>query len=179
MKNKFLIASALTLLTSFLFSQGYSINGKIKGLHNTVCYFGNHYGNKQYIKDTAKVDNEGNFVFQGKEKLPGGIYLVVPPSKKYFEIIIDKEQNFSFETDTTTKMIANMKIIGSEDNIMFYKYLNYIAGHSEKDKQIYQNNIIKDHPSSFLSVIFKAQKDPVIPETPLLPNKELNTIYPH
>lgn len=217
MKKVFFLTFAICLLTSYIFSQGYVIKGKIKGLHDTVCYFGNHYGDKNYVKDTVKVDKDGNFVFKGKDKLPGGIYLVVPPSKKYFEVIIDKEQNFSFETDTTSKMIENMKIKGSEDNIMFYKYLNYIsvkgneaepmrkrmtkikedslaAATTKKDSlkilqdkisaidkevQKYQDNVMKEHPESFLTTIFKAQHDIDVPETPTLPNGRKDSTFPY
>ena len=116
------------LLPFFSFTgneQGYNIKIKIKGLKDTVCYFGNYYGDKQYVRDTAKVDANGNLVFSGKTKLPGGIYLVVLPSKKYFEVILDKEQNFSMETDTID-LVNKMKVKGSDDNILFYKYYGII-----------------------------------------------------
>ncbi len=228
----FLFACCLLLLpTANCFSQGYTIKGKIKGLSDTVCYFGNHYGDKNYVKDTVRVDKEGNFVFKGKEKLPGGIYLIVPPSKKYFEILIDKEQNFSFETDTSSKMVERMEIKGSEDNILFYKYINFISEQGNKaepmrkrmeklkappppeggntgdtsakippsggrgadslkilqekitaiDKEVkkYQDNIIKEHPESFLTTILKAQKDVDVPETPILPNGRKDSLFPY
>lgn len=190
---------------SFSFSQnGYTIKGKIRGLHDTVCYMGNHYGNKQYVKDTVKVDKDGNFTFTGKEKLPGGIYLIVPPSKKYFELLIDKEQNFSFETDTSPDNIATMKIKGSEENMQYYKFQRFIGEAYKKNERIkkqierinkdssstatnkkdsleilkkeatevekslddYRYKFIKENPSSFLTTIFKAQKEPVVPEKP-------------
>ncbi len=207
---------SISILPSFC-QNGYVIKGKIKGLHDTVCYFGNHYGNKQYVKDTAKVDKEGNFVFKGEKKLPGGIYLIVPPSKKYFEILIDKEQNFSFETDTTSKFIENMKIKGSEDNIQYYKFQKFISDEYHKadpyrkslsrikadtlavsktkkdsadllqkkisdiDKEVedYKNSYMKEYPASFLTAIFKAQKEPDVPETPLLPNGKKDSLFPY
>lgn len=126
----YILISALSSLHSF--SQGYFIKGKIKGLRDTVVYLGNHYGNKQYVKDTTKVDKDGNFVFEGNKKLDGGIYLIVLPNKKYFEIIIDKEQNFYIETDTSSEMAERMKIKGSEDNIAFYKYIRFISEQHKK-----------------------------------------------
>ncbi|MBI3502453.1 MAG: DUF5106 domain-containing protein [Bacteroidetes bacterium] len=195
-------------------AQGYVIKGRIKGLHDTVCYFGNHYGAKQYVRDTARVDKNGNFVFKGNKKLEGGIYLIVPPSKKYFEMLIDKEQDFSFETDTSTKFVEHMKIKNSEDNSLFYKYLTYINEEGRKtepfrkriteikkdslaaiskkdslkilqdkisaiDKEVlkYQDDFMKTHPASFLSVIFKAQRDVEIPEAPMLPNGRKDSTF--
>lgn len=199
------------------FSQdGYSIKGKIKGWHDTVCFLGNHYGNKQYIKDTTRIDKDGNFIFNGKKKLDGGIYLIVFPNKVYYEILIDKEQHFYTETDTS-KMVTNMKFKGSEDNTLFYKYLNFISKKGKErdplakrigkikedslaaattkkdslkilldktsaiDKEVeeYKSGFIKDHPDSFLSAIFKAQTEIVVPETPLLPGGRKDSIFPY
>ncbi|MEK6614789.1 MAG: thioredoxin-like domain-containing protein [Bacteroidota bacterium] len=209
-----ILSSVFCLLSSA--QDGYSIKGKIKGWHDTVCYLGNHYGNKQYVKDTTKIDTDGNFVFKGKKKLDGGIYLIVLPNKVYYEILIDKEQNFYAETDTA-KMITNMRIKGSDDNTMFYKYLTFISQKGkekeplikrfskirddslaavttkkdsliilqdkisaiDQDVETYKKNFIKEHPASFLSTIFKAQTDPVVPDTPLLPNGRKDSTFPY
>ena len=66
----------ITLISSFCLSafagnDGYKIKIKFKGLKDTTCYLGNYFGNKQYYKDTARVDANGMCVFQGKEPLPG------------------------------------------------------------------------------------------------------------
>ncbi|MBI4929557.1 MAG: DUF5106 domain-containing protein [Bacteroidetes bacterium] len=163
MRTKLLI-SFFNIACSFLsftfsFSQAsYTIKGKIKGLHDTVCYFGNHYGNKQYVKDTTRVDKDGNFVFKGNKKLDGGIYLIVLPSKKYFEILIDKEQNFYVETDTTSKMVERMKIKGSEDNIAFYKYLHFISDEQSKAEPM-RKRIVKIKEDSLAAAT--AKKDSI------------------
>jgi peroxiredoxin len=204
------------LLTSLLFfgashllfaeGPGYSIKVKIKGLSNTKCFLGNYYGDKQYVKDTAKVDGNGRVIFEGKEKLPGGIYLIITPDKKYFEALVTENQNFSMETDTLD-FVQHMKIKGSEDNILFYSYLNFI---SEKSKEIeplrkeyekvknnkdsasvlrkkmsaidhdvkeYKIKFMKDHPGAFLSQIFKASSEPEIPEAPKLPNGKIDSTF--
>ena len=224
-----IITSTCFFLPAELFSQsgsrasapsgkdgGYSIKGKIKGWKDTVCFFGNHYGDKKYVKDTSRIDKNGNFVFKGKEKLPGGIYLIVFPNKVYSEILIDKEQDFSVETDTAD-LVKNMKIKGSEDNNLFYKYLNFISVKGKEaepmrkriaklredtaaasttkkdsikliqdkllaiDKEVssYRDDFIKDHPGNLLSVILKAQEDPVVPEAPLLSNGRKDSLFPY
>ena len=124
-RTAFLFLLILIAGSSFADKPKYFIKVTIHGLKDTVCYLGNYYGDKQYIKDTAKVDSKGYCEFKGDEKLPGGIYLVVTPAKRYFEIIIDNEQSFSVETDTSD-FVAKMKVKGSDDNQLFYNYLNYI-----------------------------------------------------
>lgn len=185
---------------------GYSIKVRIKGLSNTQCYLGNYYGDKQYVKDTSKVDANGNFSFNGKEKLPGGIYLIITPDKKYFETLITDGQNFSMETDTLD-FINHMKIKGSDENTLFYNYLSFIAGKSKEieplrkelekvknskdssasvrkkmgaiDKEVkeYKITFMKEHPTSFLSTIFKASQEPEIPEAPKLENGKTDSTF--
>ena len=191
-----------------LFSQkeGFSIKIKIKPLKDSVVYLGNYYGDKQYVKDTAKVDANGNASFEGKDALPGGIYLVVLPSKKFMELIIDKEQHFTIESDTSD-LVRKMKIKGSDDNVLFYKYLTYIAdrqaeiepmrkkaskmkdkdslvalqkqmGEIDKKVREYKITYAKEHPETFLAKVFIASQDPDVPETPLLPNGKKDSSFP-
>jgi peroxiredoxin len=203
-----LFSLPLLLIASFLYAQkpapakskpgsapAYSIKVKINGLKDTVCYLAHYYGDSNSLKDTAKIDSQGKGAFEGKEALPGGIYLVVLPSKKYFEIMIDKEQNFSLETDTAN-LVKSMKIKGSKENELFYEYLHFIdkkhaeitplrdsltaaKGNKEKeekfrkqtsaiDKEVkdYKLNFIKQHPETFGAVMFRAMQEPEVPENP-------------
>lgn len=107
--------------------KGYSIKVKLNGLKDTSCYLAYHFGDKQYLKDTAKVDAKGNMVFEGKEKLQGGIYLLVLPNKTNFEfLVVDSEQSFALETDTG-KMVENMKVTGSKENELFFGFLRFLG----------------------------------------------------
>ncbi|MFH1005155.1 MAG: redoxin domain-containing protein [Bacteroidota bacterium] len=214
MFRKIITVIFLSGFSFYSFTQIYSIKGKINGWKDTICYFGNYYGDKQYVKDTARIDKSGNFIFEGEKKNPGGIYLVVMPNKRYFELIIDKEQIFSFETDTSD-FIKNMKIKESEENILFYKYLNFISTRQKEseslrkqfndfkkdtlsksatrqdsikllqtklndiDKEVekYKIDFIKDYPHLFLTTIFKAQKEPDVPKSPLLANGKEDSTF--
>ncbi|MEI7801397.1 MAG: redoxin domain-containing protein [Bacteroidota bacterium] len=183
----------------------YQIKGNIKGLTNVDIYLANYYGDKQYLKDTAHADATGNFVFEGKPLLPGGIYLVVTPRKTYFEIIIDKEQNFSFTTDTMD-FIKNMVIKGSVDNQLFYDYLKEGVLVQKKidsltktlslaktkadttaaydamknwNKHIndYREQFAKDHPGTLLAKLFKSIPEPDVPTPPTLPNGRPDSVW--
>ena len=67
---------------------GYHISVKLNNFRDTILYLGNYYGDKKYIKDTCKVRRGETFVFNGKEHLPEGIYIVVTPTMKYFEMMV-------------------------------------------------------------------------------------------
>ena len=63
--------SFLFLLPSLAISQkiGYQIKLKIDGFEKEELYLGYFYGDKQYLKDTAYVEPDGQFYFEGNEKL--------------------------------------------------------------------------------------------------------------
>ena len=156
---------------------------------------GCHYGDKDYIQDTAKVNAKGDFEFSGDDELPGGVYFILLKSKKYFEFIIDKEQKFKMSTDTA-HLISSMKVSGSSENMLFYQYLNYVTKqHTAMLKYMkeqntamadslnmkvkrYKDNFISKHPGMFLSEVFKAAEDPVIPPSPKLANGQADSTFP-
>lgn len=196
-----LLFALFIALFSFAQKPFYDIKVKITGLKDTVCYLGNYYGDKQYIKDTARVDSKGMCEFKGKDEvLPGGIYLVITPAKKFFEIIVDKEQFFSIETDTSD-FVNKMKIKGSTDNQLFYEYLKFVGDKQtdaiklrdalktikkdnkdstklvqdklsaiEKEVQNYKLKYVAAHAETFLASVFKTSQEPEVPDAPLLPN---------
>ena len=80
---------------------GCTIKITSKGLkEGSTCLLACYYGDKNYIKDSAKANAKGEVVFTATEKYDQGIYLFVPPNKKYFDFVMDAEQNFTLETDT-------------------------------------------------------------------------------
>lgn len=137
MKKLFTQIAAATFLSASAFAgdpAGFNIKITAKGLKpETMCQLARYYGDKQYIMDSAKVNEKGEVIFKGTEKWPQGIYLFVPPGKnKYFDFVMDAGQNFSIETDTAD-FIKSMKVKGSEENKFFYDYQNFMAS---KQKQI-------------------------------------------
>jgi thiol-disulfide isomerase/thioredoxin len=98
----------------------------INGVSGGDFMLASHYGDKQSIYDTVTADANGNIEFKADSSMPGGIYLVALPSKKYFEIVLTDVQTFSLETDTND-LVKYMKIKGSNENIYFYQYLNYLG----------------------------------------------------
>jgi thiol-disulfide isomerase/thioredoxin len=126
LRNLIIIILILYRIDAFAEKGSYNIKIKIKGLKDTVCFLGNYFGDKQYLRDTAKLNSKGEGVFKGKEDLPRGIYLIVTPDKKkYFEIIVNKEMNFSVETDTAD-FAGSVKFKGSDENRLFYEYINFM-----------------------------------------------------
>ena len=130
MDKKFALIFAF-LLSSITFSianGGYEIKVKINDFDQKEAYLGYHYGDKQYIKDTVQIGQDGYFTFKGEEALEGGVYLlIVPPDNKYFQILINPDnQYFTVETDAED-LFNNIKFNGSKDNQWFYEYTGFLG----------------------------------------------------
>ncbi len=116
----------------YLFAQqGYQIQLKVNGFNNKDVILGYHSNKQIYVKDTVTIDSKGNAVFSGTESLPGGIYLFYFPNGKFFDILIDKEQHFSLETDTID-FYTTLKIKGAKEPQVFLELQKFME---EKGKQ--------------------------------------------
>lgn len=193
--KKFLVClSFISLFGSTAFAQkGYEIEVQIKGVQDTVAYLANYFDDKNYLQDTAQVDGKGQFVFQGSEALPHGVYIVVMNKNRLFELAIGQDQIFRMETDTTD-YVGKMAVEGSDENQAFYESIRFnininkkAEGHlytsndeaatpADKAKaeaeialiqaeaQAYQEQVIRSHPNTIISKLMMASKQPEIPE---------------
>ncbi len=122
--RKTIFAVILLTISSIGFSQlknGYEIPVTISGLKDSTIYLAYHLGDKQYLKDTIKLDGTGHGVIKGKESLPFGIYLIVLPQKKYFEVLMSDDQHFEIYT-SYDDYIKSLKFSGSNENSAFLDY---------------------------------------------------------
>lgn len=175
------------------FSSGYNINIRIDGLPDSTLLLAYHFGNRKYIKDTIQLDSSGKGIFKGGEALPGGVYLVVMPGMNYFELLIDREQNFSLQTDFS-EPVQNIKIEGSNENTQFIEYHRFMnekqAASAQLQKRIEENrnnpdsmqylqelgrtldseaqkywkSITDNNPGTLLANMISAMKNPEIPD---------------
>ncbi len=164
---------------------------------------GYYYGDKNYVLDSAMIDDKGNFHYAGDSVLSGGLYFLFLSDKKLLlEFIIDKEQRFTIHTDTAN-LIKDIKVEGSPENEAFYKYQDYSATMYSKLQKLqdsakkpaqktafklridslntamrkYKENFIKAHPDYFLSEVFKAAEDIDVPDAPILPNGRKDSTF--
>jgi len=209
--KKLLIIISLFFISNYIYSQkdtGYKISVKYNGQVADTCYLGYYHGRFQYSKDTAYFDKKGLAVFENNdESLNRGVYFIILPNKRHFDIIIVQEQVFSIEIDTSD-IIGSMKIKGSVENERFVNYNKSMVVLSQKMTELkeleqkYSENehdsivIIKDeisatlkqmtelkenfvekYPESFTTKIFLITKDPEIPESPILEDGEINSSF--
>ncbi len=174
---------------------GYRIQFKIDGLKDTTAYLGYYYGESTFVKDTAKVNHNGEFLFDGKQPLPQGVYFLVLEKTRIFEMVVGATQKFALETQTSD-YVKHMKVTGDLDNTLFFENMVFnmerhkeaepfiktiqdstLAEDQKKDARenfrkinekvlAYQENVIRQNPTTLTARIFKASKAISIPEPP-------------
>ncbi len=122
--RKLFLYILLLSVTTISFGQlksGYDIDITIKDLPDSTLFLAFHLGDKQYIKDTIRLDQAGHGILQGQELLPQGIYMIVLPGKKYFEFLITDKQRFSISC-LFSDYFHTLKFTGSQENSAFVDY---------------------------------------------------------
>lgn len=166
------------------FSQ-YDITFKFADISSEEVQVGYRYGDKTYISDTIFVNKKGVAHFSGKEKLPGGIYLMIYGKKDFYEFLITKDQEFTLST-TTQDPVKQMEVKGSKENELFFSSQKYLAERrqeinriqadiekaekgSKKEKSLnarldslkevldaYWKDIVQKHPDTFYATLLEA-----------------------
>ena len=185
-----------TILISLLAFQYSSAQGYLVTLHTPsyrsgITYLTYHMGKNLNVADSAAINNKGEAIFKGKEKLPGGIYAIVFPGKNIsVDFFVDKEQVITINADTAD--LSKMVVTGSKENILFQQYQNFVnvkgkllqqerqeynfsrtkadsalheANYARYNKELndYRDNIIKTQPKSMMTALLNAMKDPPYP----------------
>ncbi len=203
MRRIWLLMVVLLITWTATAQESNKIQIRIKGSQDTSLLLASYYGNKIRLVDTAFTKVPGNFVFEGKKVLPGGVYMVVSPKKvKLFEFLINKNQHFVLNTDTAD-ISMHLKAQGSIENTVFFNYLQYsdkiykeiLALRKELKqtkkntpafKQLQENiatlrkenitkrkELIQSHPGTFVAKLFEAMEEVRVPKK----SHPVNSLY--
>ena len=188
-------------------AQSFKITLQAPDFTNGIAYLTYHSGKNFNIEDSAAVSNKGIAVFEGKRKLPGGIYSMFLPGKRQFvDFFIDKEQLLNIKIDSTD-LLNKTVITGSKENIVFQDYQKYMAvkgkaweqeriaytqsqtkqdsvlheaNYNRLNKELndYRENIIKNQPQTMMASVLSAMKEPpLLHPNPKSHNDSLENYY--
>lgn len=186
---------------------GYAIRFSINGLKDTTVFLGYYYGESTFVRDTARVDKSGRFVFDGKKALPQGVYFVVLDKTRLFDFVIGDNQHFAIQTDASD-YIRKAVISDDTDNQLFFENMRFnmernkeaepfvkvlqdstikdtqqIAAAREGWKKInekviaHQKEIIARHPHTMTARLLKTQQRIEIPEPPQRPDGTIDSAF--
>jgi peroxiredoxin len=158
---KKIISSVLFLLLSAaVFSQlkyNHEISLTVSGLRDSSVYLAYHFGDKQYLRDTVKLDSRGHGVFSGPEILPQGIYMIVLPGKQYFEFLASDDQVFSVSCNYND-YYNTLKFTGSEENSAFIEYQKKWTSMQKQVQAIYKRLQANKQNSDSVKALDEMQK---------------------
>ncbi|MCE5348001.1 MAG: redoxin domain-containing protein [Bacteroidales bacterium] len=158
--KKLFFSVSLSLFSLLSFGQlknGYEIDINIHGLKDSTIFLAYHLGDKQYIKDTITLDNAGHGKISGQEALPQGIYMIVLPGKKYFEVLISKDQFFTINC-IYNDYINTLKFAGSDENSTFVEYQKKWMALQQQASSISKRIQDNKQNSDSLKILFSSQK---------------------
>ncbi|MEP6676117.1 MAG: DUF4369 domain-containing protein [Ferruginibacter sp.] len=176
-----------------LCAQGYQVTLQAPQYKSGIAYLTYHMGKNLNVQDSAAISNNGSAVFKGKEKLPGGIYAIVFPSKRLsLDFFVDKEQKINIKITDTSNLLAKSVVTGSTENNLYVQYQQYVAvkgkqlqderaaynvSISSKDSALHEANynkfnkelndyrdiLIKKQPKSMMAALLNAMHETMVP----------------
>ncbi len=144
-------------------SQEYEIKFKITGLTDSIAILGYHFGTNRYVKDTVKIKNS-EATFSGEKPLSHGMHFIFfPNDKKFLDILIDKDQKFYINSDTTNNFRENLIFKGSEINTEFTKFDKLLSQKNKNyhsiSKAFSDKNISQEEKSELIKKIVQIEKE--------------------
>jgi peroxiredoxin len=189
---------------------GYRIQVKFTDMKDTMVYLAHYYGKPLptiYKADSAKFDKNGVAVLESKEKVLGGIYLLLLSDKKtYFEFLLDNGADINV-TATAKNLPDGLVYKNSPENERFVDYVKFLKGFGQKQQELmtemaraktagdtadvrkkmgetskeliaYRHDYVKKYPNTLLSSIFNSLEVPQVPEgNHLLPNGRTDSMF--
>ncbi|WKZ67383.1 MAG: DUF5106 domain-containing protein [Flavobacteriales bacterium] len=129
MHRAFTALTLLALLSAPAASQNTGpkrvIEAQVLGMaKGDTVYLANYYGNKLYYADTAIVDAKATAVFKKESGYAAGVYAVVVPGPKYFELVVNEPV---IKVSTRKEdLLPALQVKQSRENELFIGYIRFL-----------------------------------------------------
>jgi thiol-disulfide isomerase/thioredoxin len=191
-------------------AEGYKIQLKYTDIKDSMVYLVHYFAKPLpniYRIDSAKINSKGVAVFEHKEKITGGIYMMLLSDRKtYFEFLLDDGADFTI-TVTASDLPASIKFKGSAMNEDFNTYQHFLSKYGKEQQALqdqlknakthadtaavqekgkaasksltaYRRAYSKEHPGSLMANLFNALELPEVPEgTHYLPDGKVDSFF--
>lgn len=168
-------------------AQGYRITTKYVYQPDSYIYLGHYFGDKKYLQDSARIQMDGKAVIQGNKRLIPGLYIIVDPKKeRFFDVVIDQQQEFQVSIDTAF-VLTGIKGSPDNDQLETYKkattviFKDYPVWQQElsaaknktdsakaqdkisasvKKAEQWRDSFVSVNPESYVSLLFRLMREP-------------------
>lgn len=118
---------------------GYTINLKMTDMKDTLVYLAHYYGKPLptiYKADSVRLNKNGEAVLSSKEKIVGGIYMLLLNNKQsYFELLLQNGDNIGV-TAALKDLPTGIKFKNSPENDKFLEYVKFLKGFGEGQQKL-------------------------------------------
>lgn len=156
LKGKLSLLSIFLIWASSLWAQGYRIEVEIQGLANDTLILGEYFTSRMVPKDTLLLDQQGMGIFEGKEALSGGLYLIYIDPQHYFDFLLGDDQDIQISAHKD-QLPGSVTFKGSEDNRVFLEYKNYLQT-KRGELQAIQSSLNSESTASDTLAVVDRQK---------------------
>ena len=163
----------------------------VEGMSGGSAYLIGMYTDQNFRVDSVGVDAQGRFTFEKEEGVPSGLYFVLFPDNRNFQLLIDKEQQFS--VTTKNNQLSNAVVVkGNKETELLYETrkkenpinnsLNAVSAQMNgldknspayEDLKLQQKKILKQkqdmldevfakHPNSFFTSFKRSGQNPTV-----------------
>ena len=127
----FLLLSAVTLTLTAAKSYRFEISAPQMAADTVLL--ANYFNGKVYVSDTIVLNKKGSGVFSKNKELPEGVYLIVFPNKRYYDFLVETNQQLKISIDTLKEnYVYQFQVKGAAQTEAFDAYIKYM---SEKRKE--------------------------------------------
>lgn len=178
---------------------GYTIKVEFKqNIADNYIYLAHYYAKSfptVYKTDSAKVVNGKTAVFDSRDSVLGGIYMIIyNNNSKITEFLMDNGDQFEMSIDTSSSL-AGTTFKNSSVNTSYLEYQKFLTEYGPKRQALmkeyenakdakdsqkiqkkseamgkeltdYRENYIKKNPNTIMAMLFRALKTPDIPKGP-------------
>jgi len=120
-KFHFILICCYLFMNAASLAQTTNIGFHFHGLENKRIILGYYEGNKQYLKDSIQLDGKGESSWNPGIRSKEGMYFVILPGSRYFDLLIAGSQPIEIFADTS-ELVGKMKITPESESS---NYLNY------------------------------------------------------
>ncbi|MBP6385553.1 MAG: thioredoxin family protein [Pseudarcicella sp.] len=139
MRKIFVLLFLILSAKFYASAQGHKIEVSLPTNPDTTFYLAQHTDDGFFVKDTARSDHFGNMVFDGKNTLEPGMYVMLLQRKALFSFLL-VDQYFQIIADSG-KTNREVRFVGSKEAILYDEFLKQS---NAKFKQVKTNNFTQE-----------------------------------
>jgi thiol-disulfide isomerase/thioredoxin len=146
LKNNIFLVIICCLIISNTNAQ-YKIKISAADYTRDTMIIGHYYGKNQIVKDTLFAKPKGEFLFEGKTKLDGGMYIaLMKPDNSFVQFLVNETDQI-FDIKFNMKDITKVTFTNSKENTLFYEYMDYLRAKG-KEAEPLRDTLKKNDPAN-------------------------------